>query len=693
MSDSNRLVYISKKHRKRKRPERLHGAFAGGFSAGHYNTVGSVSGWKPSNFDEVEAEEDGGGDDDGGSNNVFSNLGGSSSSSKTARRRRLMQRPEDFMDEEDANEWGGPKKVNQSFQRNIGKNDGNDVLNTNNGGEDQSIKDSSCLRKLLYSKKDSSIPTSRESVGKQLLKVLGWREHIKENKNDSISYAYVPLDPDEKALDKSLLSSKRLKRIEMQLSSRKHDIIPPPKTNTYGMGYEPYKNAPEFKAHREKRQQRARERARAAASSSGDKRMNVYSMNDLYDDFEDDERPVTKITPLSKSDDNKHVLAYETMEDFIGTKTVGGFALQDDDDQVYDSTIGQSSSFFNRGEKNKINLGDYHNEAYEGSDSDVEEGDFLLNRRDLSTKQNHNGPKHEDKNKTKLNAFAGALSTWASEGKDKVKMKAVTSDGEALLDGFDLGGSNVDTIKRYPGPDVPADYEVKRHQFSHEDAIATLKELASIRRKETVSRRTDTERSTKPIAGKAFSSLSTSLKNRFTKSSNNEDETENSKKKIDPRNAKVTRTTVSWQPSHLLMKRFNIHSTFAKNIVNGQSQNKKHLESSREENFFQKDVLGQLKSRNDETESDQTLSAETFVVERPSYELMKSIFEPSTDEEESDNEFKKECFGHHDVEKTNAFTCTVKASDNDTHDKKKQKKSLKKREKKKKKKSSKQKAS
>jgi G patch domain-containing protein 1 len=29
---------------------RFHGAFTGGFSAGHYNTVGSVEGWAPQTF-------------------------------------------------------------------------------------------------------------------------------------------------------------------------------------------------------------------------------------------------------------------------------------------------------------------------------------------------------------------------------------------------------------------------------------------------------------------------------------------------------------------------------------------------------------------------------------------------------------------------------------------------------------------
>ena len=683
MSDFNRPVYVKKKNRKRQRTERLHGAFTGGFSAGHFNTVGSKSGWKPSNFEEVETEEDNDGNEEG----FFSSNLSSSSSASKCRRRRLMQRPEDFMDEEDANEWGGPMKVNQSFQTNIAQSNNIGVKNTAN--DEKSIKDSSSLRKLLHANKKSST-SKRDSVGKQLLKVLGWREHIKEN--DSKSYAYVSLDKDEKTLDGSLLSSKRLKRIEMQLSSRKHEVIPAPKTDTYGMGYEPYKNAPEFKAHREMRKQRAQQRARAAASSTGDKRMNVYSIDDLNDDCDDDTGPVTKVS--QKKNEHKDVLAYETMEDFIGTQTVGGFALHDDDDQVYDTSVGHSASLFNKGEKSKINLGDYHNEAYEGSDSDVEEGDYLLNQFDRN-KKIQKALKHNEKGTSRMNAFAGALNAWASEGKENVNIKAVTSDGEALLDGFDLGGSNSDTMKRHPGPEVPANYEVKRHHFSHEDAISTLKELSSMKREAIETKRAEKERSNEPIAGKAFASLSSALKNRFTKSTKTEDKLTNSRAEINPRNVKVSRTTKSWQPSHLLLKRFNVSSTFTKNDQNAQTTNAKALGLSKEENFFQKDVLGQLKLpsnfNNDQNSAlgNNTLAAEKIDTERPSYELMKSIFEPSSDEDDLEEEITNNFTEHNgsddkkignDVEPTDVHDVQITSSS-----KKKRKKSSSKFEKMKKK--------
>ncbi len=36
--------------------QRFHGAFTGGWSAGHYNTVGSVEGWAPAAFRSSRSE-------------------------------------------------------------------------------------------------------------------------------------------------------------------------------------------------------------------------------------------------------------------------------------------------------------------------------------------------------------------------------------------------------------------------------------------------------------------------------------------------------------------------------------------------------------------------------------------------------------------------------------------------------------
>ncbi len=694
---SERPVYVNvKKRKKRQRNERLHGAFTGGFSAGHFNTVGSKNGWRPSDTDGMEMETEAGEEEEqqqfgfdsgtsrsGGSKLLFS----SSKKRKIKSKSKVTQRPEDFMDEEDANEWGGPVKVKDSYHGTATTKTSSSLSTT--GGD--IIKDSSSLRKLLYSKKKKgeTVSSAIDSVGKQLLKVLGWREDLESSSSSSggaiKSYAYVPLDDGEVVAEaeKSLLSSKRLKRIEMQLSSHERDFIPPPKIDTYGMGYEPYKNAPEFKAHREMRKKRAEERARAASSTNGGSRMNVYNMGTLDDD--DDNNDEFNSDKMGRSNKQKNesntILAYETMEDFIGAKGVGGFALHDDDDQVYDHSEGHSASLFNKGEqRSKINKSEYQNEAFEGSDSDVDVEDNGYHFMDDDKRQHRQRAQSEKVTKEtsqKIQSFTGALNAWASEGNNtnsitqgnvttakNANVKAVTSDGEVPLAGFELGGINSNTTKRYPGPDVPADYAVKRHTFSASDAMSMMKELSSLMKQQLKSKNSSRDDNTasytssssshqrdnmEPIAGKSFAALSGALKNRFVSSKRTKQDDSNVTTEaaaIDPRKVKVTRTTISWQPSHLLLKRFNIKSdnkllAASSNISNQsqQEQNRSTIET-REEAFFRNEVLGQLQATT-VNESDtnvlslekQSLSAESVPIERPSLDLMRSIFEESSEDD------------------------------------------------------------
>uniref|UniRef100_A0A6P7H067 G patch domain-containing protein 1 homolog n=1 Tax=Diabrotica virgifera virgifera TaxID=50390 RepID=A0A6P7H067_DIAVI len=63
---------------------RFHGAFTGGFSAGFFNTVGSLEGWTPSEF----------------------------KSTRQDKGRNVIQKPEDFMDQEDLDEHGiAPQRI------------------------------------------------------------------------------------------------------------------------------------------------------------------------------------------------------------------------------------------------------------------------------------------------------------------------------------------------------------------------------------------------------------------------------------------------------------------------------------------------------------------------------------------------------------------------------------------------------
>lgn len=653
---NNRPIYVKKRTKKRSHPERLHGAFNGGFSSGYFNTVGSKNGWKPSDAEEIDAEEEEEEEQKGGF------LGDNSASikffpsSSKKRKKYSVQKLEDFMDEEDANDWGGPMKVKEAYQR---TSHDEKMTKKNQNANNVAISDSASLRKLLYHEKRND--SSTDSIGKQLLKVLGWREKSESHNDNSIgngtkSYAYVTLDIDEKPQEETLLSSKRLKRVEMQLALQKNELIPAPKIDTYGMGYEPYKNAPEFKAHREMRKQRAEERARAAASSKGESRMNVYNMSALNDYDDDDDDKIVATINDRKDQKEGNVLAYETAEDFIGNVTVAGFALHDDDDQVYDKSTGHSASLFNKGERGKIDLSEYHNEVYESSDSEVEKTQFLHVDSDMNKNTRKVEAKLKEKQKSNIQSFAGALSSWISDGnanseKGKLNIRAVTSDGEPPLTGFELGGGNRDTVKRYPGPDVPVTYEVKPHQFSHEDAISNMKELSSIMKQNMKSNHTNIglgNQNIQPIAGKAFASLSTALKNRFITSTSTKDSKPKSETNLNPRNVKIIRSSISWQPSNLLLKRFNVNSSHLKAQGNNSQVKEKYVSmpKTREEEFFQNDVLGQIDPSKAVHKVDSSslenhaLSAEKIKVERPSLDLMRSIFESSSDEEEDGNSEK-----------------------------------------------------
>ncbi|EFO24081.2 G-patch domain-containing protein [Loa loa] len=121
--------------------KRFHGAFTGGFSAGYFNTVGSKGGWVPKKF----------------------------RSSRNERGERIDYKPEDFMDEEDLSEFGiATRRIKTSANIGGDNNDGYMLAWERNM---QSSLESSLS---LYLQK--IIKPTRDSVGIQLLKKMGWRE-------------------------------------------------------------------------------------------------------------------------------------------------------------------------------------------------------------------------------------------------------------------------------------------------------------------------------------------------------------------------------------------------------------------------------------------------------------------------------------------------------------------------------------
>lgn len=669
----NRPVYTKSRTTKRKRPTRLHGAFKGGFSAGHFNTVGSKNGWT-ANDDEIDDEKSQEGDTgDYYSRPVWrpkARTGARLSSKKESKK----QKVEDYMDEEDANEWGGPSTVRKDYLDAFGDEKNNSATK---------LDSSDSLGGLLT--RNSNLQ-GNGSIGKQLLRVLGWREKADDTRSgtssqEGISYVYVPFEKDENLDHQSngFLASKRLRRIELKLSKQKKKL-PQPKTDTYGLGYEPFQNAPEFKAYKELRKKRAEMRAMAAVSSHGDDRMNVYrtsALTSLHDDEPEDEgftgsrRGGQKDTKEVRSGESHgDILTYETAEDFVGSKSSGGFALHDDDDDVYDDTMRNVNGKTYDGAKSSkpiIDRGDYHNEIYDASDSDAE-GSHLNN--DTAKRNGDN-----------VNIFAGALSAWATgtskSGNSSTGGKnviAVTSDGRPPMDGFVIGGDgNKLKITRFPGPAIPPNFVAKTHKFPQVDAIDRMKALSSNMKLQMSSRRRamtaessipvrpyriESVRDTKPMAGGSFAALSSTLKHRFTTSSSKSNDDIKDPEILsptDPTKIIPLRTTFAWQPAVLLCKRFDISVPRVANTDSKPSSQIKKSAETREETFFRQEVLQKIdpaskSAKQADGTREHMLSEEIIDVERPTMEFMKSIFEPGSDddmsisEDESGDEKEEETF-------------------------------------------------
>ena len=116
---------------------RFHGAFTGGFSAGFWNTVGSLEGWKPQEFKSSRQE-------------------------KATRKRQCV---DDFMDEEDKGEFGiAPQRVQAK--------------------EDYTTQESSKRQKISSAAGpipgvpvlQSLLQPAKDNIATRLLKKMGWKE-------------------------------------------------------------------------------------------------------------------------------------------------------------------------------------------------------------------------------------------------------------------------------------------------------------------------------------------------------------------------------------------------------------------------------------------------------------------------------------------------------------------------------------
>nr|CCA17660.1 conserved hypothetical protein [Albugo laibachii Nc14] len=186
---------------------RFHGAFQGGFSAGYYNTVGSKEGWTPKPF----------------------------KSSKTTRVR-VQQHLEDFMDEDDDPLLGKQLKTSDKF----------DTLHENEKTKLNSIKFHESIKPLQFSFPTDWLLPTRPSIGTHLLCKTGWKPGM------GIGPKY------KKRLDNHPTLTSVYMNPKPHLTP---SDFPPLKSNTHGLGFDPFKGAPEFQRFRLQKEEKFKAQA------------------------------------------------------------------------------------------------------------------------------------------------------------------------------------------------------------------------------------------------------------------------------------------------------------------------------------------------------------------------------------------------------------------------------------------------
>mmetsp|Transcript_20787 Transcript_20787/g.23840 ORF Transcript_20787/g.23840 Transcript_20787/m.23840 type:complete len:803 (+) Transcript_20787:242-2650(+) len=654
---SQRPVYIPKNRKvvqnnhfsntggndKKSKQARFHGAFTGGFSAGHYNTVGSKEGWIPSQDKKQE------------------------------------QRLEDFMDEDDHADWGGPTRLREEYGTKIAASKSTDDDKTG----DLQRKNQSTFLPLK-----SILEVSHETVGPRLLRRLGWREGgtviVPENTTTTNLVTRIGLvdkkgeeeeqDGDTlKNLTRIHLSKRKLRQIQLQTNRVK---LPPSKLDQCGLGFEPYENAPEFQRYREKRKKQARDRA------SYNVKGNVYRISDLATG-KDGKGPI----PLSQQPEriiNEHsseYLSYETAEDFVGKRSAGGFALRDDEDDAYDDDH-NTNHLNDKSQKSPLNrfkVGEeYNTEIYEheSSDDDGNVNTKIMNSRVSHSTVGGDSVKHFQfaaKPVDVEDVFAAWVGTNSKQSakalpSSNFKPTVLTSDGKPPLSGFVLGDSMNTNKRRYPGPDIPRDYIAKRHEFRESENPYVSNDVKLERKKERKSQFLQQESQQQlRLHGEAnlplsnnFSSLGDAMKRRFTST-----KVESTKEKIDivqeglympnlvekkygstksniedkPR-ITISRTVDTYGYNPLVCKRFRvlISKDCSKN-ASFNSEDKKDTESS----YFEREILQKILQHqnqnmqspmqdNKSPENEEICELDHKGIDRPSIKNLKSVFEPSSDE-------------------------------------------------------------
>ncbi|KAL2935901.1 G patch domain-containing protein TGH [Bienertia sinuspersici] len=216
---------------------RFHGAFTGGYSAGFYNTVGSKEGWAPQSF----------------------------TSSRKNRAEAKKQSILDFLDEDEKEEMGGQLVGTSSQFDTFG-------FTAAELARKQAEKEQKQRPSVIPGPvPDELVIPATESVGVRLLLKMGWRHgrSIKDSSIDSLHEArrearkaFLALSSGHKTADVDDSASYKIGSDESREEPATDDVesnhvtpiyVRQPKQDLYGLGFDPYKHAPEFRERKRSR--------------------------------------------------------------------------------------------------------------------------------------------------------------------------------------------------------------------------------------------------------------------------------------------------------------------------------------------------------------------------------------------------------------------------------------------------------
>ncbi|KAL3512313.1 hypothetical protein ACH5RR_025030 [Cinchona calisaya] len=234
---------------------RFHGAFTGGFSAGYYNTVGSKEGWTPQSF----------------------------TSSRKNRAEVNKQSVHDFLDEDEKDELEG-RSFGTSMQFDTFGFTAAELARKQAEKEQQ--KRPSAIPGPVP---DEIVVPAPESIGVKLLLKMGWRRGRSINESSAKSHydarrearkAFLALSADDtaqKSADSELVNDDTEGVINQptdddanRFSKSTPVYVLNPKQDLHGLGYDPFKHAPEFREKKRSRKLGTKETMHRKPFSVGD---------------------------------------------------------------------------------------------------------------------------------------------------------------------------------------------------------------------------------------------------------------------------------------------------------------------------------------------------------------------------------------------------------------------------------------